>query len=474
MKKKKSGQVYTPDHLVRCILDTAGYSGKAVLGKHVIDNSCGDGAFLQEIIKRYCNAFLSECKDEVLLKRHLEKYVHGIEIVPSEYLKCLENLNNAARQFNINGVCWDVLCGDTLKEHDFDGKMDYVLGNPPYVRVHNLKENYNLAKQFHFAHGGMTDLYLVFFEIGFNMLKTGGCLCYITPSSWLNSLAGKTLREYICKNENLLGLIDLGHLQAFNATTYTIISLFRKGYVQKTFLYSIYDEATLSKRAVEHLALSQICIDGLFYLGKSPDLSLLKTIRTSVCPKRVVVKNGFATLADDVFIKNDFPFSSHIIPVVKASTGKWYKAFFPYDKDGKPLTYEELCKDKDVRDYLENNKSLLLKGKPELSAKDWYLYGRTQAIKDVWHKKIAINTCIKDLQSIKINAAPIGMGIYSGLYVLTDVEDKVLKGLLMCEDFLVYVKLLKKYKSGGYYTFNSKDLELYLNFRLHVLQNEQL
>ncbi len=44
----------------------------------------------------------------------------------------------------------------------------------------------------------------------------------------------------------------------------------------------------------------------------------------------------------------------------------------------------------------------------------------------------------------------------------------------MCEGFLDYVKLLKKYKSGGYYTFNSKDLELYLNFKLYTLQNKEL
>ena len=471
MKKKKSGQVYTPDRLVREIMDTAGYSGNAVLGKHVIDNSCGDGAFLKEIVKRYCCAFLSGCEDTMLLKQHLERYVHGIEVVPSEYLKCLENLNYIARQYNLNGVCWDVLCGDALKEHSFNGKMDYVLGNPPYVRVHNMKENYDLAKQFRFAHGGMTDLYLVFFEIGFRMLKTGGKLCYITPSSWLTSLAGKMLREYVYKNENLLELIDLGHLQVFDATTYTIVSLFRKGYRQKTFLYSVYD-TTLSKRAIEHLSFSQVCIGGLFYLGKSKELSLLKAIRTCICPKRVVVKNGFATLADDVFIKHDFPFSSHIIHVIKASTGKRYKAFFPYDKEGKPLSYEELCKENGVREYLEQNKFLLLKGKSE-SSKEWFLYGRTQAIKDVWRTKIAINTCVKDLSSIKLHAASAGVGVYSGLYILTDVAENVIKDLLMCEDFLNYVRLLKKYKSGGYYTFNSKDLELYLNFRLQTLQIKQ-
>lgn len=49
--KKHSGQVFTPDYLVRDILDTAGYSGPSVLRRHFMDNSCGDGAFLVEAVR---------------------------------------------------------------------------------------------------------------------------------------------------------------------------------------------------------------------------------------------------------------------------------------------------------------------------------------------------------------------------------------------------------------------------------------
>ena len=43
---KQHGRVYTPDYLVRLILDYGGYYGAGLLEKHIIDNSCGDGAFL--------------------------------------------------------------------------------------------------------------------------------------------------------------------------------------------------------------------------------------------------------------------------------------------------------------------------------------------------------------------------------------------------------------------------------------------
>ena len=51
--KKSKGRVYTPEYIVKNILDMAHYIGKNMFKKHVIDNSCGDGAFLCEIVCGY-------------------------------------------------------------------------------------------------------------------------------------------------------------------------------------------------------------------------------------------------------------------------------------------------------------------------------------------------------------------------------------------------------------------------------------
>ena len=96
----------------------------------------------------------------------------------------------------------------------------------------------------------------------------------------------------------------------------------------------------------------------------------------------------------------------------------------------------------------------------------WYLFGRTQALKDVSKIKYAVNTIIKDVQSVKLEFVPQGCGVYSGLYILTAVEFEIIQEILCSEEFVAYVKLLKKYKSGGYYTYSSKDLEQYLNYKL--------
>ena len=54
---KNTGQVFTPKYLVNLILDEIGYQGSGILKKHCIDNSCGNGAFLSEIITRCIKAY---------------------------------------------------------------------------------------------------------------------------------------------------------------------------------------------------------------------------------------------------------------------------------------------------------------------------------------------------------------------------------------------------------------------------------
>ncbi|MBR6026485.1 MAG: N-6 DNA methylase, partial [Neisseriaceae bacterium] len=136
-------------------------------------NSCGDGAFLCEIVRRYCEVALKKGYNPQQIKHDLEYYIHGIEIEKTEYQKCIDNLNKIAELSNIYNIKWDIKNADALTVQDYNGKMDFVVGNPPYVRVHNLLD-YSSVKQFYLTQQGMTDLYIVFYEIGINMLnKTG-------------------------------------------------------------------------------------------------------------------------------------------------------------------------------------------------------------------------------------------------------------------------------------------------------------
>ncbi len=259
------------------MLNLCGYTGLDILKKHVIDNSCGDGAFLCEVVHRYIRAAFAchMSKEEIVFD--LSYYIHGIEKDGKAYNDCLYNLSKISDRYHLGYIQWDVLEADALTCNDFKGKMDYVVGNPPYVRVHNLKDTYSIVKHYAFTQEGMTDLYLAFFELGFSMLAPNGRMCYITPSSWLNSVAANYMREYLYKHRNMEALVDLGHFQPFErATAYTLISYFVNDKVKRdTFLYYKYDSASHDKYLVDELPYNESYIDQSFFLSDKQTLHTL-------------------------------------------------------------------------------------------------------------------------------------------------------------------------------------------------------
>lgn len=465
---KSNGRTYTPDYIVNNILDLSGYVQNNIIRKHVIDNSCGDGAFLVKVVERYCKQaqLLAFGKKEI--KQDLETYIHGIDIDPGECEKCIRNVSAVAFQYGVKNVRWDIVCDNALTLSRFNGKMDFVVGNPPYVRVHNLESSFDLAKTFSFAQSGMTDLYIVFYEIGLKMLNESGVLGYITPSSYFNSLAGSYMRQFLVQNNLIDIIVDLKHFQAFNTTTYTVITVLKKDRSPKSIDYYQFDEKNHIPYYVETLTFDDYYIADSFYFAPKQDLTLIKRVFSNLGHCDIEVKNGYATLCDGVFI-NDFDFSSeYIIPVVKASRGEWKRIIYPYDKFGKLVPEDRLRNDKFLYDYLSANREMLLRRSSEKKTDAyWYAFGRSQAINDTYKNKIAINSLLRTSADLKIVDAPAGTGVYSGLYMVSDnIDISVIKKCLLNDEFTTYISLLGKYKSGGYYTFSSKDIKAYLDYKL--------
>lgn len=236
--------------------------------------------------------------------------------------------------------------------------------------------------------------------------------------------------------------------------------------------YYRFDEKNKIPYFVESLSPDDYYIFGNFYFSKKENLNLLKKIFLNKKHCNISVKNGYATLCDNVFI-NDFNFfSNYIIPVIKASKGIEKKIIYPYEKDGLLISEEEISKDILLYNYLLSNKEKLLKRSSEKDKKMyWYAFGRSQAINDTFKDKIAINTLIRDEKDLKIIKAPAGTGVYSGLYLVGDnLQFEKIEKLLNNEEFAVYISLLGKYKSGGYYTFSSKNIKAYLDYKMSYME----
>ena len=109
--------------------------------------------------------------------------------------------------------------------------FDIVIGNPPYIQLQNnggelakLYENYNYST---FARTG--DIYCLFYERGWQLLKKNGHLCYITSNKWMRAGYGEKTRDFFAKKTSPMLLIDFAGVKIFeSATVDTNILLFAK------------------------------------------------------------------------------------------------------------------------------------------------------------------------------------------------------------------------------------------------------
>ena len=109
--------------------------------------------------------------------------------------------------------------------------FDIVIGNPPYIQLQNnggeLAKLYEPCDYKTFAKTG--DIYCLFYERGWQLLKPKGHLCYITSNKWMRAGYGEKTRGFFAKNTNPQLLIDFAGVKIFeSATVDTNILLFSK------------------------------------------------------------------------------------------------------------------------------------------------------------------------------------------------------------------------------------------------------
>lgn len=109
--------------------------------------------------------------------------------------------------------------------------FDVVIGNPPYIQLQNnggeLANKYENCEYNTFARTG--DIYCLFYERGWQLLKNDGFLCFITSNKWMRAGYGEKTRELFVNKTNPILLIDFAGVKVFeSATVDTNIFLFSK------------------------------------------------------------------------------------------------------------------------------------------------------------------------------------------------------------------------------------------------------
>lgn len=105
-------------------------------------------------------------------------------------------------------------------------EYDYVVGNPPYVRIQNLPDQQKaMFDQLYESTTGNYDLYCPFYERGLDWLKEGsGKLGFITPNTFMVTDYGEGLRRVLRRDSRLKEVYDFRDSGVFkDATNYPAI-----------------------------------------------------------------------------------------------------------------------------------------------------------------------------------------------------------------------------------------------------------
>ena len=217
------GAIYTKPEIVDLILDLAEYRPEVnrLARQRLLEPSCGDGAFLQAIVRRVVLSERIHLGELDWNDDELNRCVRAIDLSAVAVVKAraliVESLVGEgcpeARAI-ILAATWAVQ-GDFLMV-DWAEKFSVVVGNPPYVRLEDLPKAVLSEYRRRFATlKDRADLYIAFFERGLQLLDAHGVLTYICANRFAKNQYGSSLRRLIAERYRVRHYINLEHTQPF-------------------------------------------------------------------------------------------------------------------------------------------------------------------------------------------------------------------------------------------------------------------
>ena len=487
-KEKLTGQIFTPYFIVNKILDDTGYNSPDILGKKIIDPACGDGRFLEKIVER-----IIKYSPKEKLAENLQN-VYGWDTDEYAIRKAIDKLNSLITPFNII-VNWNISVANSLHKGNIKPdlfffqesveKFDFIVGNPPYIRIQHLEINERkfIQNHYQFCKSGSTDIFIAFYELALNLLKENGIAGYITPNTFFHTDTARDLRKYFETRQNLIQITNYGHIQLFDdATTYSAIVIFDKKKHNRFLYQHAKDRNTFEERMID---FSELKGKKFWQLSLNKN-EIIKGKRLGDIAK---IHVGITTLADKIYMmpfvkkENNYIFlqSKHngiikiekdiVKPIIKVSTLKDGNeplkeyVIFPYKKvNGKhqiipenelkekyPLAYDYLLKVKPILDKRDN-------GKPNPVA--WYAFGRTQGLDTTFGKKILFSPMNKEPNFIlsKYEDATF----YSGYCIKYEGDYEYLLKQLNSQRMKQYIQITARDFRGGWKAYNKKIVQEFI------------
>ena len=457
-------KIFTPDSYVTELLDIAGYS-RELLGKSVLENSCGDGNILKEVVRRYIADSLERGYAPEAIRAGLEKDIYGVELEREHAERCRENLDREAGRFGILGVKWNIICGNYL-QIQLNREFSYVLGNPPYIVYRDIEkdEREYLRSRFESCGEGKFDYYYAFIEKSIHDLEENGCMAYIVPSSIYKNVFARRLREKI--RPFLTGVYDYTSQNKFPGTTISSTVLCMRKQVSVDFCYRDMEQKREIRLRKELLGEKWIF----------DNATAERRIRFG---EWFQVSNTVATLCNDAFLLEDYRKENgyYILPdgdqieeeVVKPAIsrkrrGETCAMIFPYTYESGELrhyTNEEFrerfpCAVK----HLERFQERLKKRASDKNAA-WFEYGRGQALQKVQYRKAVLPSILTNRVRVTIVAEGV---IPCAGFMITERGGRTLedaKNILESPGFYHYLRQIGIFTTGKSRRLTVKDIENY-------------
>jgi type I restriction-modification system DNA methylase subunit len=163
------GEVFTRRWVVELILDLVGYTATDDLAvRKAVEPACGTGAFLGPLVKRLSascrrhNRAITDAADALQAFDLLPRNVIAARRVVAETLRAdgwaLDEIDNLTTRW--------VQAADYLLRPSQASAADWVVGNPPYIRLEDVADDRMAAyRRACLTMGGRADVYVGFFEV---------------------------------------------------------------------------------------------------------------------------------------------------------------------------------------------------------------------------------------------------------------------------------------------------------------------
>ena len=222
-----------------------------ILDKKILEPSCGQGIFLVRLVDKLYSKF----KSQSIIEKFINENIIFIDIDPrmieatkNNLSKCFYHLFNKNYALGFQGFVYDFTKRLNSKQSDlffqptthplskFIGKIDYVIGNPPYVSLYGRRDRkqneqqrieiLNSYNQFPpSVQNGKINFVMLFLEHGLDFLKTSGELSFIIDISFFET-AYKHTRKFLLENTTISMLVY--DIKDFDAASGQIIIKLKK------------------------------------------------------------------------------------------------------------------------------------------------------------------------------------------------------------------------------------------------------